>query len=139
MKSERIYSVNLDTVGFVISAVCALHCAALPFLLTLLPLIGLSFFTHPLFEAMIIIIGLVIGFISMIQGFIKHHRKLLPTILLSTGFLLIWLGHIEFSYLEQLLVPAGALTVAISHLLNARYIKTSSLKKVCDVRTDPTF
>lgn len=139
MKSERISSVNLDTVGFVISAVCALHCAAVPFLLTLLPLVGLGFLTHPFFEAMIIIIGLVIGFVSLIQGFIKHHRKLLPTIALSTGFLLIWLGHVEFSYLEQLLVPAGALTVAVSHLLNARYIKLSSLKKGCDVRTGSTF
>lgn len=133
MKFERVFSVNLDIVGFAISAICALHCATLPFLLTLLPLIGFGFLAHPFFEGMIIIIGLVIGLVSLIHGFIRHHRKLAPMIALSTGFLLIWLGHMRFSEIEQLLVPAGALTVSISHWLNARYIRLKSCNN--DART----
>lgn len=60
-------------------------------------------------------------------------------IALSLGFLLIWLGHVIFPQVEQVLVPVGALTVAISHWLNTRYIKLKSCNKECNVRTGSTF
>lgn len=124
MKQRLFDFINLDALGFSASAVCALHCLLMPFVITLLPVIGLSFLAHPAFEASLIISGLIIGAISLSHGYFKHHHNLLPTLTLSAGFAIIAMGHLEqVEDFEFLIISLGASLVAVSHILNYRMMK----------------
>lgn len=124
MKRHWFEVVNLDALGFSASAICAAHCFATPFVVTLLPVIGLSFLAHPAFEATLIASGLIVGALSLSRGYWKHHHNLLPIAVLSAGFALIAIGHLErMARYEFLIVSLGASLVALSHLLNYRLMK----------------
>jgi hypothetical protein len=116
---------RLDRLGFSASAFCAIHCALTPLLITVLPLTGFGFITHPHFETAMIALSLVVGAGSLTLGYLRHHRRLGAIFVLTAGFSLIFLGHTPlFEVLEPVLVPAGALAVAGSHLINWRLCKT---------------
>ncbi|MCS6886255.1 MAG: MerC domain-containing protein [Acidobacteriota bacterium] len=120
---EKLSNIGLDIVGFIVSAGCALHCAALPLLLTLVPLVGLSFLISPLFESVVIAISLTVGMVSFVRG-VKCHRKVAPAILFLLGFFSILVGRFHLSVFEQVVVPIGGCAIAASHLLNARLLKS---------------
>ncbi len=124
MKQRLFDIINLDALGFSASAICALHCLVMPFVITLLPVIGLSFLAHPAFEATLIVSGLIIGALSLSHGYLKHHHNLLPILILSVGFAIIAIGHLEqVASFEFLIVSFGASLVATSHVLNYRLMK----------------
>lgn len=56
-------SKNLDKLGVGVSLLCAVHCAALPLIISSLPLLGLKIFGNPLIETSIILLSLIIGII----------------------------------------------------------------------------
>jgi len=122
MKSLKI--INLDKLGITASTVCAIHCAALPFLLTLLPLWGLDFLANPMLEISMILISLVLGIWSLGKSFKKVHQNIGPLFLLATGFAIILVGHFSGGeFLEPVLIPIGGLTIASAHLINLRLFK----------------
>lgn len=109
MKHRFFDFINLDALGFSASAICAVHCLLMPFVITLLPVIGLSFLAHPAFEATLIVSGLIIGALSLSHGYLKHHHNLLPILTLSVGFGIIAIGHLEpLEEFEFLIVFFGA-------------------------------
>lgn len=116
-------STRLDQLGITASVACAIHCAALPFLITTLPLWGLSFLANSWVEISMICLSLVIGTWSLASAFPKH-KKLLPLLILLTGFALIGTGHYWIAALEAVLVPLGGFTIAAAHLVNWRYTRT---------------
>ncbi|WP_345230998.1 MerC domain-containing protein [Olivibacter ginsenosidimutans] len=110
---------KMDMVGFTASALCAVHCALMPFVITLLPLVGLEFLASPWVEISIIVLSILIGISSLIPSYLKYHRKLWPIIMLLVGFILIFGAHfLGFHELEPILVPIGGLTIAGAHFLN---------------------
>lgn len=64
----------VDTTGACLSFACAVHCMAMPLLITILPLIGLGFLANERAELILITgaIGLAIG--SLVWG-VRHHRS----------------------------------------------------------------
>jgi len=119
---------RLDRLGFSASTFCAVHCALMPFFITVLPLAGFGFVAHPHFETAMMALSFVVGAGSLALGYLRHHRQLAAIFVLVAGIGLIFLGHIAaFEILEQILVPAGALAVAVSHLINWRLCKTCAL------------
>ncbi len=124
MKPRLFEHINLDALGFSASAICAVHCLLMPFVITLLPVIGLSFLAHPAFEATLIVSGLIIGALSLSHGYLKHHHNLAPVLTLSVGFAIIAIGHLEIvENYEFLIVSFGASLVATAHVLNYRLMK----------------
>lgn len=122
-----IKSAKLDQAGMTASIACAIHCAALPFVITTLPLFGLGFLAHTWVELTMICISLVIGIWSLTTSYPKH-RKLLPVVILVLGFVLIGSGHYLVEDLEAVLIPLGGLTIAASHFVNWKYSKTCNHK-----------
>jgi hypothetical protein len=114
---------NLDALGFSASTICAIHCLALPFAASVLPMLGLNFLANPAFEFSIITFGAIVGVTSLSHGYLKHHRTLTPILILVSGFTLIGLGHLLFEEYEFLFTSSGATLVAISHLVNMRLMK----------------
>lgn len=114
----RKISSYLDHFGIGVSLMCAIHCALLPLIITVLPLLGLSFIANPYFETAIILTSLIIGYSSMIKSF-RTHANSKPLLLLSWGFVLILFGHFfSGEKFEWLFLGVGGLTVAAAHYYN---------------------
>lgn len=120
---KRAANINLDSIGFSASFICAIHCAALPILLTTISSAKLGILTNPLFEISMILISIIVGLSSLLPSY-KIHKKMSPIALLFVGFLFIFSGHFLVSEnLEPVVTPLGAFTVAFSHLINWKLAK----------------
>ncbi|MES2446579.1 MAG: MerC domain-containing protein [Bacteroidota bacterium] len=121
MKNRILY---LDQTGVVASLVCAIHCALLPFAITILPLLGLTFLANPIFEIVMIALSLCIGLMALLTSYRSHQQKS-PILLLSLGFIFIVLGHL-IENTEAVLIPIGGLMIAFAHLVNIKANKNLS-------------
>lgn len=112
-----------DRVGAMASFLCAIHCAALPFVLALLPLLGLGFLADHRFERGFVIFACVLALISLLNGY-RRHRRSLPLRLAMPGLALLLIG-VTFAErysigLHSALVTCGGLLVAAAHFVNLR-------------------
>ncbi|TCO19843.1 MerC mercury resistance protein [Pedobacter psychrotolerans] len=122
---KTIKALNLDKIGITASTACAIHCALLPFVLTLLPFLGLEFLAHPAIEISMILLSLIIGAWSLSKSYRKIHHQILPIIILILGFALIFIGHFSgIEILEPIFIPAGGLAIACAHFWNIRLSKS---------------
>jgi hypothetical protein len=120
--SREKYSSRLDNAGMTASILCAIHCAIVPLLITVLPLAGLGFLANPLVEWSMIIFAVVVGTYAIGLSYFRTHHKKLPLILLIAGFLVIIAGHVLVDgWHEALVVPLGGLLIATAHFFNFRY------------------
>lgn len=78
------------------SLACAVHCAATPFLLAILPAVGVSHLVHETAEAWVIGFVVLMAIVSGWWNF-RHHRSLHVPLAFAAaiGLLLLghWLGH----------------------------------------------
>jgi len=118
------YSSRLDHAGMTASILCAVHCAIVPLLITLLPLAGLGFLANPLVEWSMIIFALFVGCFAIGSSYFRIHHQLLPVLVLIAGFLVIIAGHIWVrGWREAIIVPIGGLLIATAHFINYRYAR----------------
>lgn len=113
----------LDKLGAALSAACAVHCFLAPLLITVAPLLGIGFLFQESTENIIILTSLGLASLSIIWGFRKKHRQLLPLYILCAGIAFIGLSRFETVssiVSEPLLMGLGGLSLAISHLINMR-------------------
>lgn len=108
----------LDHTGIAASLACAVHCAALPLVTTLIPLVGLTFLANPLVEIFMLTLSLCIGMLALLSAYRLHQQKL-PLFILLSGFLCVGLGH-YLTYAEVFLIPTGGLLIAAAHLFNLK-------------------
>ncbi|MEO1050506.1 MAG: MerC domain-containing protein [Bacteroidota bacterium] len=129
MKNQFV-GLHLDFIGFSASLLCAVHCAALPFLISLAPLAGLQFLDNPWIEYTIIILSFFIASNALVHGYRKHHHKLTALTIAIIGFILIGLGQVlEPEWTEMLLTSIGGLAIAIAHLVNWKFIRRLHFEK----------
>jgi hypothetical protein len=111
-------SINLDKIGISASVICAIHCAFVPVLMTMLPLVGIGFLAKSGVESIMIVLSILIAGISLGSSY-KLHQKHLPLVLLMIGVILIAIGHLFLpENLERFILPIGGLTVAAAHYFN---------------------
>lgn len=113
-----------DRVGTVASFLCAIHCAALPFVLALLPLVGLSFLGGHAFERGFVLFASSLALFTLGNGYRRHHRTL-PLRLALPGLMLLILG-VTFAenysiVVHSVMVTCGGLLVATAHFINLRF------------------
>lgn len=140
-KLKHNIALNLDLIGFSASTLCAIHCALMPFVFLILPLIGLGFATNSLFEYSFILISLIIGTFTFKHGYLNHHKKLYPLCIFLSGLTLVVISHfliVDHSHHAEnealkgnypdnylwILAPAGAFMIATSHFINRKLSKT---------------
>jgi MerC mercury resistance protein len=111
----------IDSMGVWISLGCALHCAAIPLLFTVLPLIGLGFLAQDTFEKIFLMLSGALALGSLSWGY-RLHRSWSGFLILICGLSLILTGRnfMEDGY-EILFVVSGAVFLAGAHILN-RYL-----------------
>jgi len=114
----------LDKVGMAASTLCALHCAMLPLIFTILPIIGLSFLAEPWLEYTIIACSVFIGVLSLGLSYLKHRQKTLPLLFMLIGFNLILTGHLlEEAFLGNLLTALGGFIIVVAYYKNWNFTK----------------
>lgn len=74
--------------GIAASLGCAVHCAAMPFVIAFLPMLGLSFLADKSFHRVMVVFCLLIAAAAFIPGWQRHH-KLLPILVATAGLGLI--------------------------------------------------
>lgn len=112
-----------DRVGATASFLCAIHCALLPFVLALLPFVGLEFLADHRFERGFVLFACALALFALIRGY-RRHQGPLPLLLAAPGLALLLLGvtYAEgYSIaLHSVLVTCGGLLVASAHFVNLR-------------------
>jgi hypothetical protein len=111
----------VDSMGACISLGCALHCAAIPILFGVFPLIGLGFLLHDTFERILLTLSVVLALASLSLGY-RLHRRWSGLLILVSGLSLIVIGRnfVPDEY-EVLFVVAGVVFMAGAHIRN-RYL-----------------
>lgn len=124
-----------DRLGFSASTLCAIHCVAMPFVVSVLPALGLSFLGGGVFELVMIATSIVIASFSLGSSY-RVHGKLNALMIMTSGAMLLifnFFGHESHSPLVETLHPylaaLGGLMIAGAHWINMRLCKSC---EVCE-------
>lgn len=77
-----------DWLGVCASIICAVHCAAMPFIVSYLPALGLSFLADEFFHKVMVFVCFSIAIYAFIPG-LKKHRKWAPVAFGTIGLMFI--------------------------------------------------
>ena len=114
----------VDNTGACLSFACAIHCMAMPLLITILPLIGLGFLTNERAEVVLITIAIGLAIGSLAWG-VRHHRSWRAFLILLVAFVFIATARtaVEGTF-EVVFYSIGAIALASAHLVNRHLCKT---------------
>jgi hypothetical protein len=118
---------RLDRFGAAASLACAAHCAAMPLLIGLLPLVGLSFLAGNRAEWALAGLSIGVGSLSLIPSYARKHRRRRPLLLFAFGAGLIIAVRLladDGSLLEAPIQALGALLIACAHMINRRLCRS---------------
>ena len=114
-------AVAADRVGATASFLCAVHCALLPFVIALLPLIGLGFLADHRFERIFVACAAALTSVTIVTAW-RRHRKLHALFLLIPGIALLLAGIVidieHQEWLHTAMVVCGGVLVASAHVTN---------------------
>ncbi|HXS72530.1 MAG TPA: MerC domain-containing protein [Rhodanobacteraceae bacterium] len=114
-------AVVADRLGATASLLCAVHCALLPFVLALLPLIGLGFLADHRFERVFVACAAALASVTIVTAW-RRHRRLHALFLLVPGIALLLAGIVidisRHEWLHTGLVVCGGVLVASAHIVN---------------------
>lgn len=125
-------ALKLDSIGFIASTLCAIHCALMPFVFIFLAFYGLNFIADPAIELIFISTSVIIGIFTFTHGYFKHHKRLYPFAIFITGLIIVFTGHFLFHehepsesyHTEEILLlfisPIGAILIGVGHYLNRK-------------------
>ncbi|MBK8701817.1 MAG: MerC domain-containing protein [Saprospiraceae bacterium] len=115
---SSFFRINLDFAGMAASAICAIHCMAMPLILTLGVANSSHLFHDHTFDLLIIGAGIVIAYFSL-WGDYRKHRSTQPLWMVAAGFIIlacgVTLGH---DGIHILLSVLGSSMVASAHYVN---------------------
>lgn len=120
MRSVR-WQARLDGVGICASALCMLHCLALPLVLAALPSVAARFAPGEAFHWILLGAAIPTSALALVGGW-RRHRATAPLIVGAMGLILMALG-VAVPWREALetgLTVAGSLCLASAHIANWR-------------------
>lgn len=120
----------LDATGAAASWLCAVHCLVLPFFITLLPLVGLSFLLEESTERVFIGISAMLAVFSLLPAYFREHGKLRAILLAFAGIGLITFTHFIFEEnltAKFIFLLAGAILISAAHFINRRLCRSCSV------------
>jgi hypothetical protein len=113
---------SLDILGIVVSSICLVHCLALPFLLTFLPLVGWQFLEGKLAHQILAIFVLSFALFGILPGYLKHQKiNILVGMIFGLGAILVatlLCDSLLPEAVELPLITVGNLTLVFTHWNN---------------------
>lgn len=119
MMKQKFFSLNLDFLGFSASMVCALHCMALPLVMTFSALSGLAWLENPWIEAIFIGLSFGIASWSLTRSY-RLHQQMAAIRIVVIGFVFIIVSRFADHGWEPILAAVGGMTIAGAHWKNWR-------------------
>ncbi|MBK6363644.1 MAG: MerC domain-containing protein [Saprospiraceae bacterium] len=126
---SRFFQLHADSAGFFASLLCAIHCSAIPILISLGLMGSGSWLHNHLFDWIIIGFGFIMAGYAIVGDYVKKHRNIKPLILAVTGFIFLLVGMIDHHGWMLIFSVTGGIMVASSHVLNWKYTQTCSRMK----------
>jgi hypothetical protein len=121
----------LDRFGMIASCACAIHCAVVPILLGVLPLVGVAVLGDERLELLMLGVAICIGVASLLPAYIRHHRRSLPLLTFTAGLALVIIAHLavkETGLPHTMFVVAGGFIISVAHFLNRRFCQKCCAK-----------
>jgi uncharacterized membrane protein HdeD (DUF308 family) len=110
-----------DKLGFFLSLVCAVHCASMPLLVALLPLVGAGFLHNPVLELVLMGTAVLIAGIILIKDYLQIHKSFIPLWLLLAGVAAKLSGIFIFGHqYEPVIITSGAAFILLAYIANWR-------------------
>jgi hypothetical protein len=120
----------LDKTAIGISAICAIHCLAMPIALAMIPSLTLLEVGDDSFHQLLIVFVLPTSLFALTMGCRRHrHWRVLGWGLAGLSLLLLTavFGHeLMGEKMEKLAALSGAMLVVISHLMNYRRCRSTN-------------
>lgn len=117
---------HIHKVGTFASLVCAVHCMAMPLLIAVLPVIGMSFLAHGSFDKWMLLIGVLLPLPDLCWGF-SRHKSTKAFLLLFAGFMWWWMAHQQqLEYRHLLCIAVCGICFVASNLMNRSLCKSCS-------------
>ena len=116
---------KLDKAGAAVSMACAIHCAAMPLVVSLLPMIGLTFLADSWVDVGILLVSGTMATIAGVHGYEKHKCIWVP-LFFWAAITIIMVGiilHFKTGSEAIAMMPAGGIILCITHIVNIRMSK----------------
>lgn len=121
--APRRFAALADRFGATASFLCAVHCALLPFVIAILPALGLGFLADHAIERGFVVFACTLATTMLVLGF-RRHGSGKALALLFPGVALLLAGVlVDFeraTTLHAALVTCGGTLVALAHIVNLR-------------------
>jgi hypothetical protein len=114
---------GLDFLGMSTSLICALHCSAVPLLLSFGVLNGTHLSHNHSFDLIMVITGLVIATFSLWKD-LAIHKSYLPILTAVVGFVLLFFGVVMHLHHPAYNI-VGGLLVCCAHVINYKINRTA--------------
>lgn len=129
--NERAYPLEanpllprLDVVGAGASFLCALHCAAMPVLLSTLPLAGLEILASHRLEQAFVIAAAVFGFFVIGSGYCRHRLAVVAlSYLAGVAALVTGAFFTHDAWAHAGFLATGGVMLGLAHALNRRGVR----------------
>lgn len=119
---------KLDGLALTLSAICLVHCLALPVALTLLPTLAAGVLDHADFHKLMLVVALPASLLAFGIGCRRHRRSdvlILGGLGLSMLVFAAYAAHAWHGELERYVTVAGGLVLAFAHIQNFRACRGS--------------
>ncbi|WP_414717209.1 MerC domain-containing protein [Tahibacter sp.] len=119
----RGFAAIADRFGATASFLCAIHCALLPFVIAVLPALGLAFLADHSIERGFVLFACALATTMLLLGFRRHRRPNALFLLLPAMALLLAGVVVDFdssATVHAVLVSTGGSLLALAHLVNLR-------------------
>ena len=121
----KVKNKTIDIIAITSSLICAVHCAAIPIVLSFSSLSSLYFLENPYIEWTFILFGVLFVFLSLWPSYKKSHHSTKPLRYAFWGFALIAIGRFEFTELWEISnTVIGATLVSMAHYSNWKILRT---------------
>lgn len=114
---------KIDGLALTLSAICLVHCLALPVALTLAPTLAAGLLDHADFHLLMLLVGLPTSLLAFGIG-CRRHRRWDVVVLGGLGLALLTFAalavHAWHGELERYITVAGGLILSAAHIQNFR-------------------
>jgi len=117
------YRSRWDAIGISASMVCAVHCVALPLLVSSVPFLGIELLSNKIFEAVMIGTSLLVGCWALFTGYRRRRRYGWPVALFAVGMFFLLYGTIRIIPKNEEIVfkALAAASIVTAHAFNWKY------------------
>lgn len=120
----RISNQTYDVIALSSSILCAIHCAAVPILISFSALGSLQFLDNPWIEWSFIGFAFLLALLSLWPSYKRTHHCTTPLYFAGFGFFFIAIGRLDFTeWWETANTVFGACLVAYAHYCNWKLLK----------------